>query len=233
MHKPYRSLVTWPYNCFSLSVSPSLFQLLSLPWPCARQGKGPWENSTPLFPPTGVPSSGLGAGRDIQERGDSLLPSGPWTLHEMQTAHDQAGPGLYSNLRNITKTLGKEEMKKSQRERWILRDGWSWTAAGGLFQMGNAEAQSGQALEEAALARQRRTLRREGRTQVGSRPPACWARAPPPSSSTGSAHASRRPCGGQAASSSMVQVDSPAGRSSARLSNVQDPRRRQPPFPLS
>ena len=63
--------------------------------------------------------------------------------------------------------------------------------------MGNAEAQSGQALEEAALARQRRTLRREGRTQVGSRPRACWARAPPPSSSTGSAHASRVPAAGR------------------------------------
>lgn len=112
MHKLYRSLVTWPYNYFSLSVSPSLFQLLSLPWPRAQQGKGPWENSSPLSPPTGVPSSGLGPGRDIQEPGDSLLLSGPWTLHEMQTAHHQAGPGLHSNLRNITKTLGKAEMKK-------------------------------------------------------------------------------------------------------------------------
>ena len=90
----------------------------------------------------------------------------------------------------------------------------------------------GRRVEEAAAARQRQTLGSEGRTQVGSRPPACWARAPPPSS-TGSAHASRRPCGGQAASRSMVQVDSPAGRSSARLSNVQDQRQGQPPFPLS
>lgn len=149
----------------SAFISQAFLKLISARNSCSPAGSNAVRTPCLCLLPQVCPALGLVLGGIFRNQETHCCLQGLWTLHEMQTAHDQAGPGLHNNLRNSTKTLGKEEMKKSRRERWILRDGGVGRVLGGCPRCGMRRHSQGRR-GGGSPARERQTLESEGRTQV-------------------------------------------------------------------